>query len=370
MLDSHLLGHRVASIMAVVAIARFAVRQLQIAVEVNMIGEKDSTSCLSRGTTWEGHSSVLFSLFLLVLSGSSLQAESLSLEYEMKIGVDFGGMHVERWSEGALVNFVSNETAAPTLLSFDDQGKQLGAIVFTIPGAKMIDLDDIARSPDGSLAVCGKAFDQSGRGSGFIAITSPTGDLATTVRLYPYYPTGITFASDGTIWTIGLEAVDGKETGPGVNPANGVIRHFDRTGKLLGSVVPRSSLSSPVIGLNGYLRSANGRIGWYTGPPAGPGSQYYEIFPDGTFRKYPAVALGEWEVVTGLALTDNGRTYVTTSDAKNHSWRLLSISAPGEQWKEVPLPDRLKKAFLCGSKGGSLAFRPSRSTITFMNVSP
>jgi hypothetical protein len=308
---------------------------------------------------------VLFVAILLIPGGAVVRAETLLFDHDAK-GSGFGNTHVPRWSGEALVNFTSNQTAAPTLLSFDDKGGQLQPIVFTIPGAVMIDLDAIARSPDGTLAVCGKAFDQSGRGSGFISILSPSGNQATIVRLLPYHPTGITFASVSTVWTFGLEAVDGKETGLDYD----VIRHFDRTGKLLGSFVPRSQLSSIFVGLNGLLASANGRVGWYTGPVFGPGSRYYEFLSDGSVRNYPAIPLSKSERVNGLALLSNGRTYVTTVDDRNRIWRLLSIAPTAEQWTQVSLPDDLKRAFLYGGEGQRLVFYRPGSTMTFMHVSP
>lgn len=306
---------------------------------------------------------------LTFAGGSSVQAASLSIDHEARLRFDFGGMRIPEWSGGALVNFISNRTAAPILLSFDDQGNQLQAFPFTIPDAEMIDLDDIARSLDGSLAVCGTAFDHSGRGAGFVAVTSPGGDQVMVVRLYPYYPSRITVASDGTIWTAGLEVVNGKEAGLGVNPEDGVLRHFDRAGKLLGSFIPRSFLSSPFMAEYGMLRSANGRIGWYTGPIFGPGSAYYELLSDGTIRKYPSIVLNKTEVVTGLALTDNGSTYVTVNDTKNHTWRFLSIAAPDKQWTVETLPDQLRRADLYGGEGRRLAFHPpDHLTLIFADV--
>src|ERR1039458_4283244 len=64
------------------------------------------------------------------------------------------------------------------------------------------------------------------------------------------------------------------------------------------------------------------------GPTNGPGSRYYEILSDGTVRKYPVISINKSEVVNGLALTDDGRTYVTTADNRNHTWRFLSIGGP------------------------------------------
>src|SRR5581483_2578311 len=174
----------------------------------------DQEVCFAAGRWFSA--SLLF--VLLVLGCDSLtQAGNLSLNHQAKIAYDFAGMRIPEWSGGGLVNFVYNRTAAPLLLSFDAEGRQIQAFSLTIPDAAMIDLDDLARSPEGWLVACGTAYDSSGRGSGFIGIVSSNGDQLTTVRLFPYQAFRITVANDGTIWTAGLELVDAKETGPGVN---------------------------------------------------------------------------------------------------------------------------------------------------------
>jgi len=298
-----------------------------------------------------------------------LQAASFSLDRVAQINYDFGGMRMPQWSGGALVNFVNNQTASPILLSFDDQGRQLHALPFMIPDSDTVDLDDIARSPEGGWAVCGKAFDHAGRGTGFIAVISPSGDQVTVARLYPYYPSLVAIGSDGTIWTAGLEVVNGRENGPGVNLEHGVIRHFDRVGKPLGSFIPRSSLSSRFMVLNGLLRSANGRIGWYTGPTFGPGSEYFEILSDGAVRKYPSIDLNKHERVSGLALTEDGRAYVTTSDNSDRTWHLLSIAASDQQWRTEALPAPLSRVALYGGEGKRLVFfTDDRFKLTFVNL--
>jgi hypothetical protein len=305
----------------------------------------------------------------LIFMCQSAEAASLSVSHEAKISYDFGNIRTPGWSWGALVNFVSNRSAAPLLLSFDEKGTQIQAFPFTVPDSEMVDLDDISRGPDGALAICGAAYDHAGRGSGFIATISPSGDQTTIVRLYPYRATRLAVASDGTIWTAGIEVVNGKETGPGVNPANGVIRHFDRTGKLLGSFIPRSSLPAPFMAEYGFLRAAKGRIGWYTGPIVGPGSEYYEILSDGTVRKYPSVALKQFEFVTGLALTDDGSSYITTSDTPNHTWRVLSVSSSDKPWTVQALPAQMSWPVVYGGEGSQLMFFSNdRFKITFVDA--
>jgi hypothetical protein len=175
---------------------------------------------------------------------------------------------------------------------------------------------------------------------------------------------------DGTIWTAGLEKVNGNQPGALVDPNYGVIRHFDRTGKLLGSFIPRSTFSSQQMVMYGMLRSVRGRVGWYTGPIAGPGSQYYEILSDGTIRKYPSIELNKSEYVTGLALMDDGSTYVTIYDSRAHAWRCLSTGGPDQQWTSEILPTGVWRADLYGGDGQRLVFHTTdRFSLIFVSAS-
>ena len=62
-------------------------------------------------------------------------------------------------------------------------------------------------------------------------------------------------------------------------------------------------------------------------------------------------------IVTGLAVTDDGSTYVTTNGGANHTDRFLSIAALGQQWKREALPSGLvQNAFLYGGGGERLVF--------------
>lgn len=311
---------------------------------------------------------ILCSSTLILNHSSRADAASFTLHHEATMSFDFGGERMPQWIGGALVNFVSNPSASPVLLSFDEEGKQLQTLSFTVPGSEKVNLFDIARGPNGAMVVCGTAYDKTGRGAGFFAVLAASGE-ATIVRLHPYYPFRIAAASDGTIWVAGVEIINGKQTGPGINPADGVVRHFDASGKQLGSFVPMSSLSVPYMAEYGRIRAANDRIGWYTGPIAGPGSLYYEILSDGTVFKYPSISLNKTERVTGLALTDDGATYVTTFDNIAKVNRLLSTTASTRQWKTESLPDRLAKAFLYGAQGNRLVFNSrDRLKMTFVDV--
>ena len=74
-------------------------------------------------------------------------------------------------------------------------------------------------------------------------------------------------------------------------------------------------------------------------------------------------------MVTGLVTTDDGSTYVTVNDTKNHTWRFLSIAAPDKQWTVETLPDQLERADLYGGEGRRLAFHPpDHLTLLFADV--
>src|ERR1017187_6645590 len=81
-----------------------------------------------------------------------LQASNFSIDHEAKVQYDLGGTQVPVWSGGALLSFVSNQTPAPTILSFDDRGHQLAPLVVAIPESETLALDDASRGSAGAAA--------------------------------------------------------------------------------------------------------------------------------------------------------------------------------------------------------------------------
>ena len=71
--------------------------------------------------------------------------------------------------------------------------------------------------------------------------------------------------------------VDGKLNGPGVNPNADAVRHFDRSGKLLGSAVPLNTVIPHSRRSYGYLAATQDRIGWYS--PIDGLATYVELSP-------------------------------------------------------------------------------------------
>jgi hypothetical protein len=306
---------------------------------------------------------------ILAAAGSNLRAVNLTLSGEVRVQRESGGERMPRWSGGSLQEVLQNKSAAPLLLSYDERGKEILARIFSIPEAETIDIVDFARGGSGRYAVCGSAYDHSGRGSGFIA--SFRGDLVETlvVRTDPYTPFKIAVGPDSTIWTAGLELVNRSENGAAVHPEDGVLRHFGENGKQLAAYIPRSELSAAHVVTSGFLDAAGDRVAWCTGPLRGEGAALYVLDAHRTVRRFPALPMTEHDGLMGFAVTDDGTAFLTTHDNYAHSWRLLSVKDPDQGWSDVQLSADLKGSrslVLYGATHQRLVFgRKDRYTLAF-----
>src|SRR5581483_3394309 len=140
----------------------------------------------------------------------------------------------------------------------------------------------------GTIFLCGTAYDREGSDAAFLASISPSNEGVNVVRTAPYTPYHLALAPDGTVWTVGIEMDNFVE--PAASRDKDVVRHFDRTGKLLASFVPRSTFESHSSIIYGYLAATIDRLGWYTGLEFGP-SEYIEISRDGVVSRFSSIQL-------------------------------------------------------------------------------
>ena len=264
------------------------------------------------------------------------------------------------WTWGSMVGTESNRTAAPRIVSASPTGAP-DIKILTIPGAATIVVESASRTPAGGLAVCGAAYESTGKAAGFLGLLGPGEADFRIIRLYPYFPYALAVAGDGSVWTSGDEMIDSNPNATGIDPKLATLRHFDSLGKLVQGMVPRDSLQSAFSASYGFIEAAQGRIGWYTGPFSGPGSVYYEVTQDGTLTKYPGIDLRQHERVTGIALASNGRTYATTFEKPQKGGtgipHFFSIGAGEAGWKPETLSKELGEKpsiHLYGANGNEL----------------
>lgn len=209
---------------------------------------------------------VIYFLFAALQMAAQGQAVALKQTRSANGPMEGNGQPVGNWSGGSLVLVSDARSSAPVFRAFDRNGQQIGELTFTLPGASLINIYSgvFARGFDGSFAISGSAYTADSRGTAFLAWVSAGGRRQTVIRTPPFIADAVTMAHDGTIWAAGFE--HGKMHSGDYD----VIRRFDRSGKLIGSAIPRSSL--PVVdhkrfvepAVYSYLASSRDRVGWYS----------------------------------------------------------------------------------------------------------
>jgi hypothetical protein len=240
-----------------------------------------------------------------------------------------------RWEGNGLIGYVQNHTSAPVVFTIDREGRR-DETLLRFPDVSLMNLVDISASRGGEIAVIGSAYTSDGRSTAFVGRVSADRQHQTVTRVWPYCPMAVTFAADGTIWTIGHLKDDENTT----IRAYSVLRRFDASGRMLGST--NVSLAERTTQGLSHLRSSTDRVGWLT-----HGLEYIEFSLDGNeIARYDRPEGASDRNITGLAISDEnevviGRfghenTGLLVLDRSSRTWNALSV--PKEQvpsWVDV-----------------------------------
>jgi hypothetical protein len=271
-----------------------------------------------------------------------LHAQTLVPAGEARVEYGYAGTRVPIWSGGVLLPIQNNGSQSPVIHFIDDTGKEGEPFTFSIPGTGNIMIADVSRGPDGTYALCGwTLYDREGRGrDGFISWIPPSRRDVTTVWPYPYHAQQIAIAPDGTTWTQGSDIVYGADW---TGSQNGVIRRFDKSGKQIGSWIPRNSILREVpdsFGLSqGKLAVNKDRAGWY----ASVAHMYFELTFDGDKISkpvsYPGIAPPKDDTLaTGLAIMDTGDVYLTVYRYTAEPDLMYRLDRTNSSWVALPNP--------------------------------
>jgi hypothetical protein len=193
---------------------------------------------------------------------------------------------------------------------------------------------------DGTVAAAVLSHDSR---AGEIRIFSPDGSQSSRIATEPYLPSQVCFAPDHSIWTLGNE--DPLPAGDRTDYS--LLRHYSRTGDLLGEFFPRSSFpedSDPGQNIVGMwrLRIAGGRIG--AALAMGPQKGLLWLETDLT-----GAETGRWAVPLAAslaAMTNDGAVYASGAG-------LFLLDRASGAWKPVP---RSSNDILLGAEGNALVF--------------
>ena len=210
---------------------------------------------------------------------------------------------------------------------YDEQGvsvyKPDGSLAMKVLRQANSSVDNVDMDVDGSVVA---AISRS-TSDGMIAIFSPDGSLMREIVTSPYIPSQLAFAPDHSIWVVG-SLLPRSQSEP-VDFA--LLRHYARSGELLGQFFPFSTLAENVsanqinVGL-WRIRVTKNRIGMGLSRHAPPGgSLWIEAGLDGK-------EIGHWEVPLGkhpAAMMDDGEIYAVGGG-------LSVLDRTTGTWKPVP----------------------------------
>jgi hypothetical protein len=270
---------------------------------------------------------------------------------------------IPKWSGNALVSVEGSPSASPLVWIFDQEGRQIAQITVSIPDANYIEVRDAAHGVNGLTAICGAANDSAGHRAGFLALVSADGKMKSLIRTEPYSPTAVVIAPDDSIWMKGVEYLP-VERKPS-KTQNGILRHFDESGKLIGSFLPQSGFSlTELFGGIDHLAANSTRVGWYNG---GGATSYFEVV-GGQVDRYSVVPprgdqisgpTMQKDQIFGLTIADDEHVFVSSS-VSGRDPKLFTLDRLSRSWVPVTLPEDGTPpltSWLLGGTGKVLVFR-------------
>jgi hypothetical protein len=281
-----------------------------------------------------------------------------------------GGM---KWSHGAFLFQSGGAGLAPTFYTLDREGRLVSSVTASIPDAGYVSVGGCDRRGDNSIVFIGQARSAYGQPAPFIALISTDGRTERVISTAPYWPYMLTVAPDGTFWTLGFEMVNDKVSAPELDPNAGVLRHFDRLGKLLGSTGPQSHFvkdsASEFRLTSGFIAATRTRIGWY-GQGPGTGGQYVEIDLNSmTMHSYPGLSeLPESSRLVCFSLTESGSTFLSLYDNAAQRSTTFMFDRAALKWLLIKANER-PAPYLIGVDGEQLVFRDWSSKAFFFSLS-
>jgi hypothetical protein len=201
---------------------------------------------------------------------------------------------------------------------YDRNAKLVSQTYVSIPGATQLWLVGAIPTGEGGAIASGQ-FSNDEETTYFLARTSPSGGVVSTLRTQSFVAARICQTSDGTVWTLGRDPE--KESANDTDYA--LVRQFSFGKGLLHTYVPRSSVNLSNDGALGagegpssaFLSCGKDRISVFFNQT----NEYFEIDPS-------KESLKRWKMdmaplsdgrVTGLTATDAGRVYASLFEIKN-----------------------------------------------------
>ena len=294
---------------------------------------------------------------------------------------------VPHWENGFLV--VREEVAlenldpeAPAITLYDSNGVLVREGRIWFPGAQKVRVRHATVTKAGNIVAVGRAWVSGIREQYFIAKTDLSGTVAEVVWIDPFAAAMACAASDGTVWTFGIDPVKSR-----LKEDYAMLRQYSFDGGLLREELPRSSFPvgmSPAMWRTpqgSFLHCSEGRVSLYVNRT----DEYIEVDGDGILRRWPVdmSSVGPMKAI-GFGLTDSGEAYGSLyeyprsqeEEERSGFYQLQVDESKGVvRWALIPGTETVRRrgsyVHLYGIDESSLVVRvPSESTKSVTWVRP
>ena len=287
------------------------------------------------------------------------------------------GGALPRWSGGFLASWGRNTLPADTgdnLILYNRDGRVVAKWRLWFPDASLVTIIDAAASPEGHVAVTGRAVNASGQLAGFLASVSSGEAVARVIQTSPFEGQWLEFGPDGTIWVLGYELGDKRMIRKA--PEHSPLRRYDRAGKLIGEYLRWPAMNCglhPAVESGGswpQLAASSDRIGVFL-----PACRVWiEFNPQGeslgSFQwHYPLQEVGASpkdrfkNMALRVVMTQDSRVFGTFGRG------LFGLNRNTGTWEPVGLRPPLSQIdWLLGSDGDRIVYRTGRSELAWAKV--
>lgn len=272
------------------------------------------------------------------------------------------GFRTVHWDNGYLVSYSPGEIKDPVTL-WDRSGKPLFENWLPFEGASRTFVQDAVPTPSGNVVVAASLLNADGSSSDLLVEVTPSG-IRRVVRTSPFYPERICTSADDTVWAYGHELNQARNAEP--REHYDMLREYSLHKGELASALDRATFRPPKgVPVTGkrpqdVQMKCNARDVVLVSAPTRELIEY-DLFAS-HLNRWPLAPLPDGVDITrmtGAALSDSGKIYISTYDAPNVKalTRILELDVAdaGTKWAPVAaMRSDGKWLILLGSEGESL----------------
>jgi len=270
---------------------------------------------------------------------------------------------VMKWSHGGYLVVDQVAGSPPVFYSLDRDGIWTATAQFRNPDPTRFSMSAWDRQSDGTIVFSGQTETSPRVVSPFIAFTSPDGATQRMIRTDRYFPYEVAIAPDDSFWTLGFQMADFNDPNEPAASGAHVLRHFDRTGTLIGSAFPQSDFTFKERCALGHvlLAAAQDRVGWY-GPQFGKAAYSEVALETMAISKFAGAPVdgAKGLMAVGLALTSGATASVSIQDGSPDARATYVLDRATAKWNHLSVPRLGGFKFtpnLIGSDANNLVFK-------------